>query len=400
MARELETAHGDPEFQFSRLTVDMFRNAPFEPVQVSSVVVREGRRIRVTEATVTDERRGGRPGERGAAAPRRAAGRPRPDPDAGLGRTRPGHRAPLVLRVRRRPVPPPDVDPREEPAGRRRDALPLRPRRARRRHGQPAGPPQPRRARVHQRRLHAGAQPRPGRRTTSAWSPAATPATTASRPGTSRCTTPRARSASAWPSPSRTSGPSDRTRSTGPGGVRCVTVGAAAGASRAPAGVRGGTRHVRTLDQLPRRSAPDRRRPPLRPRPGDAGPHGHGRLRRHLDARRPRLRPVGHHQLVRGPRRPAAQRLGDARHPRPDRRRPAEPGSARGVADQHSCTASAALPEGARSRVTWCRTDPARLDPLLDAYAESIVPRLTDLPGFCSVSVLADLGRGHAARPR
>ncbi len=53
MARQLEAVHGDPEFQFSRLTVDMFRNAPFEPVEVSSVVVREGRRIRVTEATVT-----------------------------------------------------------------------------------------------------------------------------------------------------------------------------------------------------------------------------------------------------------------------------------------------------------------------------------------------------------
>ncbi len=53
MARELESTHGNPGFQFSRLTVDMFRNAPFEPVEVSSVVVREGRRIRVTEATVT-----------------------------------------------------------------------------------------------------------------------------------------------------------------------------------------------------------------------------------------------------------------------------------------------------------------------------------------------------------
>ncbi len=53
MARELEAVHGDPEFQFSRFTVDLFRNAPFEPVGVSSVVVREGRRIRVTEATVT-----------------------------------------------------------------------------------------------------------------------------------------------------------------------------------------------------------------------------------------------------------------------------------------------------------------------------------------------------------
>ncbi|SDF07440.1 Thioesterase-like superfamily protein [Blastococcus aurantiacus] len=53
MARQLEDTYGEPGFQFSRLTVDMFRNAPFEPVQVSSVVVREGRRIRVAEATVT-----------------------------------------------------------------------------------------------------------------------------------------------------------------------------------------------------------------------------------------------------------------------------------------------------------------------------------------------------------
>lgn len=54
-------------------------------------------------------------------------------------------------------------------------------------------------------------------------------------------------------------------------------------------------------------------------------------------------------------------------------------------------------PEGARTRVTWCRTDPDRLDPTLDAYAESIVPRLSVLPGFCSVSVLADPVEGRSA---
>ncbi|RBY76249.1 hypothetical protein DQ239_14800 [Blastococcus sp. TF02-09] len=54
-------------------------------------------------------------------------------------------------------------------------------------------------------------------------------------------------------------------------------------------------------------------------------------------------------------------------------------------------------PEGARSRVTWCRTDPSRLHATLDAYAESIVPRLTDVPGFCSVSVMADLAQGTSA---
>lgn len=54
-------------------------------------------------------------------------------------------------------------------------------------------------------------------------------------------------------------------------------------------------------------------------------------------------------------------------------------------------------PEGARTRVTWCRTDPDRLDPTLDAYAESIVPRLSDQPGFCSVSVLADPVEGRSS---
>lgn len=54
-------------------------------------------------------------------------------------------------------------------------------------------------------------------------------------------------------------------------------------------------------------------------------------------------------------------------------------------------------PEGARTRVTWCRTAPERLDPTLEAYAESIVPRLSDEPGFCSVSVLADPVEGRSA---
>ncbi|SDF07461.1 hypothetical protein SAMN05660662_0993 [Blastococcus aurantiacus] len=54
-------------------------------------------------------------------------------------------------------------------------------------------------------------------------------------------------------------------------------------------------------------------------------------------------------------------------------------------------------PEGARAHVTWCRTEPSRLDPMLEAYAESIVPRLADLPGFCSVSVMADPLEGRSA---
>lgn len=53
MARTLENEHRADGFHFARLTVDLFRNAPFEPVAVSTESLRDGRRIRVTEAKVT-----------------------------------------------------------------------------------------------------------------------------------------------------------------------------------------------------------------------------------------------------------------------------------------------------------------------------------------------------------
>ena len=70
LARALDTAFGSPEFQFSRLTVDLFRNAPFEPIEITTEVVREGRRIRVTEATVLTSIGVVARAERGPAAPR------------------------------------------------------------------------------------------------------------------------------------------------------------------------------------------------------------------------------------------------------------------------------------------------------------------------------------------
>jgi hypothetical protein len=51
LARAVEIAHGDPELQVSRLTVDLFRNAPMTPVRVLTERIRDGRRIRVVEAT-------------------------------------------------------------------------------------------------------------------------------------------------------------------------------------------------------------------------------------------------------------------------------------------------------------------------------------------------------------
>ena len=53
-------------------------------------------------------------------------------------------------------------------------------------------------------------------------------------------------------------------------------------------------------------------------------------------------------------------------------------------------------PEGACVRVTWSRGEPARLDQMVDAFGVSIVPRLEDIPGFCSVSVLVDPADGRS----
>jgi hypothetical protein len=53
-ARAVEQAHaGDPDLLCSRLTIDMFRSAAMEPVQVAVQPIRSGRRIAVLEVTVS-----------------------------------------------------------------------------------------------------------------------------------------------------------------------------------------------------------------------------------------------------------------------------------------------------------------------------------------------------------
>ena len=43
---------------------------------------------------------------------------------------------------------------------------------------------------------------------------------------------------------------------------------------------------------------------------------------------------------------------------------------------------------GSRSRVTWLRTAPDAVDRAVDAVRLSLMPKLDDLPGFSSVSVM------------
>jgi quinol monooxygenase YgiN len=53
-------------------------------------------------------------------------------------------------------------------------------------------------------------------------------------------------------------------------------------------------------------------------------------------------------------------------------------------------------PEGAACRVLWSRGDPANVETALDVYRMSLLPRMEDLPGFCSVSFLIDRESGRA----
>jgi heme-degrading monooxygenase HmoA len=50
--------------------------------------------------------------------------------------------------------------------------------------------------------------------------------------------------------------------------------------------------------------------------------------------------------------------------------------------------------QGARSRVTWLRTEPEAVNRAVDAVRLSLMPKLDDLPGFCSVSVMVRRGDG------
>lgn len=51
LARAIERDTDDVDLQVARLTVDLFRNAPLEPVWLRSTRIRDGRRIRVLEVT-------------------------------------------------------------------------------------------------------------------------------------------------------------------------------------------------------------------------------------------------------------------------------------------------------------------------------------------------------------
>jgi hypothetical protein len=51
--------------------------------------------------------------------------------------------------------------------------------------------------------------------------------------------------------------------------------------------------------------------------------------------------------------------------------------------------------DGAWARVIWADVDPARMDDMIDAFRESLVPRMEQAEGFCSVSLMVDRSAGR-----
>ncbi len=52
--------------------------------------------------------------------------------------------------------------------------------------------------------------------------------------------------------------------------------------------------------------------------------------------------------------------------------------------------------EGARARVVWSRAMPELVERTIDAYRMSLLPRLEEMPGFCSISLMVSRAEGLA----
>jgi quinol monooxygenase YgiN len=53
--------------------------------------------------------------------------------------------------------------------------------------------------------------------------------------------------------------------------------------------------------------------------------------------------------------------------------------------------------DGASTRVVWIEGDPDAMDHMVDTFRMVLLPRLDELPGFCSVSLMVDREDGRSA---
>ena len=54
-------------------------------------------------------------------------------------------------------------------------------------------------------------------------------------------------------------------------------------------------------------------------------------------------------------------------------------------------------PDGACTRVTWTRGDPGQMERTIDTVRMALLPRLDDIDGFCSVSLMVNRDNGMCA---
>jgi heme-degrading monooxygenase HmoA len=54
-------------------------------------------------------------------------------------------------------------------------------------------------------------------------------------------------------------------------------------------------------------------------------------------------------------------------------------------------------PDGARTRVIWGHSEPGQTDRLLDTFRASVLPKVEEISGFCSVSMMVDRPSGRTA---
>jgi quinol monooxygenase YgiN len=52
---------------------------------------------------------------------------------------------------------------------------------------------------------------------------------------------------------------------------------------------------------------------------------------------------------------------------------------------------------GACARLIWGQADPGKVDRAIDTFRMALIPRIEELPGFCSVSVMVDRDSGRSA---
>jgi hypothetical protein len=53
--------------------------------------------------------------------------------------------------------------------------------------------------------------------------------------------------------------------------------------------------------------------------------------------------------------------------------------------------------DDACARVTWTRGDPANMERTLDGFRLALMPRMDDMPGFCSLSLMVDRNTGRCS---